>query len=66
VDGSDAAAAAAATEAKAWHRDPVEPVVEPVDEPAGQHTGGHSVADLMARLNVSNPVAGGGRRRRED
>ena len=36
------------------------------EESAGAHTGGQSVADLMSRLQVNNPVGGGGRRRRED
>ena len=53
---------------RAKHRvDPAEQAPEPAPEEApGQHTGGQSVADLMARLQVSNPSGGGGRRRRED
>lgn len=43
-----------------------QPVPEPPEESTGQHTGGQSVADLMARLQVSGPGGGGGRRRRED
>lgn len=46
------------------HWVPLEQAAE--EESAGAHTGGQSVADLMSRLQVDNPVGGGGRRRRED
>jgi hypothetical protein len=60
------------------HRGAAEPVVEQtgaeaspvaesaVEEPEGQHAGGQSLSDLLSRFNVSGPVGGGGRRRRDD
>jgi hypothetical protein len=37
-----------------------------VDEPEGQHADGQALSDLLSRFNVSGPVGGGGRRRRDD
>jgi len=60
------------------HRGAAEPAVDqtgapeplpeqpPVDEPEGQHADGQSLSDLLSRFNVSGPVGGGGRRRRDD
>ncbi len=42
------------------------PEIDEDAEPSGQHTGGQSLAELMAKLQVSGPVGGGRRRRRED